>query len=190
MLLMPQVAMASFWDFLDFTPSPPIYDRPFAIGRAGSTLQVEFRIKKARGWHFIVTVPFNGKAIDHDSAIKLIGGGIDVCGKYDRNDLGIDTPVLVEIARLGDGEAQADDVTMHPTPEIDVRDARPTHSGVMYAQEIHPHGYIRGGGHVFDRALGLFMFKPGKYRVFVTALKDVAEVQSLETSLSIQSLSK
>ena len=46
MLLVPQIAMGGFLDVFDFTPSPPIYDRPFAIGTAGSTVQLDLQIKK------------------------------------------------------------------------------------------------------------------------------------------------
>ena len=45
-LLVPQIAMGGFLDFFDFTPSPPIYDRPFAIGTAGSTVELDLQIKK------------------------------------------------------------------------------------------------------------------------------------------------
>jgi hypothetical protein len=49
-LLVPQIAMGGFLDFFDFTPSPPIYDRPFAIGMAGSTVQLDLQIKKRTIW--------------------------------------------------------------------------------------------------------------------------------------------
>jgi hypothetical protein len=34
------------------------------------------------------------------------------------------------------------------------------------------------------------MFKPGKYRVHITALKEVPEIQWLKTSISVQGIAK
>lgn len=189
MLLMPQIAMAGFWDFFSFIPSPPIYHRPFAVGTAGATVQIDLQIKKARGWHFILTFAFD-KETESASVYKLMGHAIHADGRYDRNELGIDTPVRVEIERLDAGEVHGDDITMYSLPEVDTRDAHPTHPGVVYARQIHPHGEFGHGQYFFQRALGLIMFKPGTYRVHVTAIKDVPEVQSLKTSFSIQDIAK
>ena len=188
-LLLPQIAIGGFFDFFVFTPTPPFYDLPFAVGTAGATIQIDLRVKKERGWYFILTFAFD-KDTESASAFKLMGHAIHADGRYDKNELGIDTPVLVEIERLDAGEAHADDIAIRQIPEIDMSDARPIHPGAVFTREIHPHGVIRGGEYLFERALGLIMFKPGKYRIYLTALKEVPEVQSLETSFSIQDLAK
>jgi|CXWL01.1.fsa_nt_gi hypothetical protein len=191
MLLVPQIAMGGIFDLFDFTPSPPIYDRPFAIGTAESTVQLDLQIKKERfGWNFIVTFAFE-KDAERRNVLKLLGHTMYVDGSYDKNEPGIDTPVRLEIERLDGEEAHAEDVwefeNMAPVDSV----ALPhEHSRIVYAREVHPHGVAAVGHHFFERTLGFLLFKPGKYRVTVTALKNIPEINSLKTSFSILSHGK
>jgi len=190
-LLAPQIAMGGFLDFFDFTPSPPIYDRPFAIGMAGSTVQLDLQIKKERfGRHFIVTFAFE-KDVERRNVFKLLGHGMYVDGSYDKNEPGIETPVRLEIERLDGQEAHAEDVwkfeNMAPVDSVELPRE---HSRIVYAREVHPHGVAAVGEYFFERTLGFLLFKPGKYRVTVTALKNIPEINSLKTSFSILSHGK
>ncbi len=189
-LFMPQVALAGFFDFFGFTPAPPIYDRPFAVGTAGATVQIDLRIKEACGWHFILTFTLNNDT-ERERVFKLLGHGVYADGSYDKKEPGIETPVLVEIERLDAGETQADDIPMMKVfHQINMVDARPVHPGAVYVREVHPHGVVGYGQAFFERSVGFIMFKPGTYRVYVTALKDIPEIQSLKTTFSIMGLAK
>ena len=191
MLLVPQIAMGGFLDFFDFTPSPPIYDRPFAIGTAGSTVQLDLQIKKERfGWHFIVTFAYE-KDAERRNVFKLLGHGMYIDGSYDKNEPGIDTPVRLEIERLDGQEAHAEDVwESENIAPVDSVALPHEHSRIVYAREVHPHGVAAVGEYFFERTLGFLLFKPGKYRVTVTALKNIPEINSLKTSFSILSHGK
>lgn len=186
MLLVPQIAMGGLLDFFDFTPSPPISDRPFSIGTAGSTVQLDLQINKARfGCHFFVTFAFE-KDAERRNVFKLLGHGVYVDGSYDKNEPGIDTPVRLEIERLDAQEAHAEDVEeFQDVVPVDSGELPHEHSRIVYAREVHPHGVVAVGHHFFERTLGYFRFEPGKYRVTVTALRSIPEINSLKTSFSI-----
>lgn len=187
-LLMPQIAMGGLLDFFDFTPSPPIYDRPFAIGTAGSTVQLDLQITKERfGWYFVVKFAFDDD-VDRESVFNLMGHGTYLNGIY---ETGIDTPVRLEIERLDGQEVHAEDVWEGDSMvRVDRIDLPRTHAGVVYAREVHPQAVIAYGQYFFYRSLGFLMFEPGKYRVMVTALKNIPEINLLKTSFSILLLAK
>jgi hypothetical protein len=188
MLLVPQIAMGGFLDFFDSTPSPPIYDRPFAVGTVGTAIQIDLQIEKERfGWYFVVKFAFDDD-VDRESVFNLMGHGTYLNGIY---ETGIDTPVRLEIERLDGQEVHAEDVWEgNSMVRVDRIDLPRTHASVAYAREVHPQAVIAYGQYFFYRSLGFLMFKPGKYRVTVTALKNIPEIKSLKTSVSILSLAK
>jgi len=103
--------------------------------------------------------------------------------------------VRLEIERFDVGEkraeAGAEDVYEYTgrTPVNSIELPR-THTGLVYAREMHPQGVAAHGHRFFERTLGLLMFQPGKYRMTVTALNNIPEISSLKTSASILSYSK
>jgi hypothetical protein len=190
LLLMPQVAIAGFLDFFDSTPSPPIYNRPFAVGTAGAAIQIDLQIKEETGWHFIVEFAFD-QDVDRANVLKLLGRTTTIDGGSVKHEPGIDTPVRLEIERLDGQEPSAEDIReIKSVSPIDTVDLPRTHTGVVYAREVHPRDLCAYAESFFHRRLGFLMFKPGKYRVRVTALKNIPEISLLKTSFSILSYNK
>ena len=97
----------------------------------------------------------------------------------------------LEIERLDGREVHAEDAReFENIAPVDSVALPHEHSGIVYAREVHPHGVIAFGHHFFERTLGFLIFEPGKYRVTVTALKNIPEINSLKTSFSILSYGK